>query len=257
MPLMSGYLAACAIFRNEARYLAEWVAFHLVVGVEHLFLYNNLSEDGYADVLEPFVADGSVTLIDWPAYPGQNQAYDDCVARTRGAWRWVAFIDIDEFLFSPRIRPVPEMLARFEDVPGVGVPWGQFGTSGHLTPPPGLVIENYTRMRLGRRNLRQFKSVVDPAAVTRCMGPHTFLYADPAFPGPVPRFAPVQDLRVNHYFSRSEAELQAKVHALDSYGKPRNPEAFIATNTAPAVDDEQIIAYVPAVRERIARLAGL
>jgi hypothetical protein len=256
MPLMSGYLAACAIFRNEARYLAEWVAFHLVVGVEHLFLYNNRSDDGYGEILEPFVAAGTVTLIDWPVYPGQNEAYDDCVRRTSGEWRWVAFIDLDEFLFSPRLRPVPELLARFEDVPGVGVPWGQFGTSGHKTPPPGLVIENYTQMRLGRRNLRQFKSVVDPAAVTKCLGPHTFRYTDPAFRGPVPRFASVHDLRVNHYFSRSEAELQAKVRALDSYGKPRSADAFLATNSAPAVEDGLITAYAPAVRERIARLPG-
>ena len=170
MPRMSGYLAACAIFRNEARYLAEWVAFHRIVGVEHLFLYNNLSDDDYAEVLEPFVAEGSVTLIDWPVYPGQNQAYDNCVERTRGAWRWVAFIDLDEFLFSPRIRPVPELLAQFEHLPGVGIPWAQFGTSGHSTPPPGLVIENYTQRRVGRRNLRQFKSLVDPAAVRRVPG---------------------------------------------------------------------------------------
>lgn len=251
---MSGYLAACAIFRNEARYLAEWAAFHLAVGVEHLFLYNNLSEDRYAEELEPFVAEGTVTLTEWPVYPGQNEAYDDCVERTRGAWRWVAFIDLDEFLFSPTMRPVPELLASFEDVPGVGVPWGQFGTSGHRTPPPGLVIENYTRMRVGRRNLRQFKSVVDPAAVTKCLGPHTFRYADPAYPGPVPRFAAVQDLRVNHYFSRSEVELEAKVRALDSYGKPRKAEAFIATNTAPAIIDRLAAAYAPAVREKLTRL---
>jgi hypothetical protein len=249
---MSGYLAACAIFRNEARYLAEWVAFHRIVGVEHLFLYNNLSDDDYAGVLEPFVAEGSVTLIDWPMYPGQNQAYDNCVERTRGAWRWVAFIDLDEFLFSPRIRPVPELLTQFEHVPGVGIPWAQFGTSGHMTPPPGLMIENYTQRRVGKRNLRQFKSVVDPAGVEQCLGPHSFRYADPRFRGPVPRFAFFNDLRVNHYFSRSEAEFQEKVGSLDSYGKPRNADAFIATNRAPAVLDRDIAAYGPAVHEALA-----
>jgi hypothetical protein len=254
MPQMSGYLAVCAIFRNEARYLAEWVAFHRIVGVEHLFLYNNLSDDDYAEVLEPFVAEGSVTLIDWPMYPGQDQAYDDCVERTRGAWRWVAFIDLDEFLFSPRIRPVPELLTQFEHVPGVGVPWAQFGTSGHMIPPPGLVIENYNQKRMGRRNLRQFKSVLDPSAVTKCLGPHSFTYRDRVFAGPVPRFASVHDLRVNHYFSRSDAELQAKVRALDSYGKPRNARAWLATNTAPTIIDDTVTAYAPAVRERLTHL---
>ena len=251
---MSGYLAACAIFRNEARYLAEWVAFHLALGVEHLFLYNNLSEDAFAVELSPFVDEGTVTLVDWPMYPGQNQAYDDCIERTRGNWRWVAFIDLDEFLFSPRMRPVPDLLTRFEHVPGVGVPWVQFGTSGHPTPPPGLVIENYTRRRVGRRNLRQFKSVVDPAAVTKTLGPHSFQYADRRYPGPVPCFASVHDLRVNHYFTRSEAEFQAKLRtAMAHNDAPRSPAPFEAANRAAVVLDEMITAYVPAVREALAR----
>lgn len=253
MPRMSGYLAACAIFRNEARYLAEWVAFHRVVGVEHLFLYNNRSDDEYAEVLAPFVANGSVTLIDWPTSPGQIEAYDDCVQRTRGLWRWVAFVDLDEFLFSPHLRPVPELLAGFDHLPGVGVPWAQFGTSGHRTPPPGLVIENYTRRRAGRRNLRQFKSIVEPAAVVKCLGPHAFRYADLAFRGPVPQFAWFQDLRVNHYYTRSEAEFEAKLGREQAHsGELRNERAGRRAMEEATVHDDTIAAYGPAVREALA-----
>ena len=41
-----------------------------------------------------------------------------------------------------------------------------FGTSGHQTPPPGLVIENYTR-RLGleRPRTKIVKTVIDPERV--------------------------------------------------------------------------------------------
>lgn len=33
----SVYLAVCAIFRDEAPYLAEWIEFHRLVGVEHFY----------------------------------------------------------------------------------------------------------------------------------------------------------------------------------------------------------------------------
>ncbi|WP_281510165.1 glycosyltransferase family 92 protein [Muribaculum gordoncarteri] len=33
--------AICAIFRNEARYMREWIEYHLLIGVDHIFLYNN------------------------------------------------------------------------------------------------------------------------------------------------------------------------------------------------------------------------
>ena len=34
-------LAACLKFKNEARFLAEWIRFHQLAGVEHFFLYYN------------------------------------------------------------------------------------------------------------------------------------------------------------------------------------------------------------------------
>ena len=39
------YLAICAIFRDEAPFLDEWIAFHRLMGVEHFFLYDNGSVD--------------------------------------------------------------------------------------------------------------------------------------------------------------------------------------------------------------------
>ena len=36
-------VAVCAIFKNEAPYLKEWIEFNHLVGVEHFYLYNNNS----------------------------------------------------------------------------------------------------------------------------------------------------------------------------------------------------------------------
>ena len=35
-------LGVCAIFRDEARFLDEWISFHAGVGATHFYLYNNL-----------------------------------------------------------------------------------------------------------------------------------------------------------------------------------------------------------------------
>jgi hypothetical protein len=59
-------LAARLIFKNEAGYLKEWLDFHRLVGIEKFFLYNNNSEDKYEPVLAPHIADGIVTLHDFP-----------------------------------------------------------------------------------------------------------------------------------------------------------------------------------------------
>ena len=162
------YLSVCAIYRDEAPYIREWIEFHRVVGVERFFLYDNLSKDDHLSVLAPYVESGIVRLHDWPMEGrAQVPAYEHCVREHGAESRWIAFIDLDEFLFSPTGRPLPEILAEYERWPAVGVNWAVFGPSGHERKPPGLVIENYDR-RVANTTI---KSIADPAHVGARQGP--------------------------------------------------------------------------------------
>jgi len=38
-------LAVCALVQNEAPYIAEWIAYHRLIGFEHFFIYDNHSND--------------------------------------------------------------------------------------------------------------------------------------------------------------------------------------------------------------------
>ena len=134
---MSPYLAICAVYRDEAPYLREWIEFHRLVGVERFYLYNNLSVDGHREVLAPYVEAGIVAVTDWAVRPAQIQCYDQCLKDYRDEARWIAFIDLDEFLFLPTGQPVAEILTEYEQWPGVGANWAVFGSSGHRTTPAG------------------------------------------------------------------------------------------------------------------------
>ena len=76
------YLAACAIYRDEAALPAEWLEFHRLVGFERFYLYNNLSTDHHSRCSRPYLEEGLVVVHDWPQFPGQLQAYDHCLAPT-------------------------------------------------------------------------------------------------------------------------------------------------------------------------------
>ena len=142
------------------------------MGVERFFLYDNRSDDEHREALAPYRGGGDGRAHRVAAFPGQVQAYDDCIERHRDDSRWIAFIDIDEFLFSPTGRPLPEVLRRYERWPAVGVNRVTFGTSGHEIRAPGLVLENYTR-RIDVPDSRKtaVKSIVDPRRVVRGLGP--------------------------------------------------------------------------------------
>lgn len=177
-------LAVCALFRNEARYLDEWVRFHHAMGAQHFFLYDNNSDDDPRSVLAPFIDAGGVTLIPWPTpfHEGaQKKAYSDCLERTRGRFRWIAFIDIDEFLFSPTGRSLPAVLQSFAAHPGVVVHWQCYGSNGQQAAGDAPVTERFTRRApTGWVRNRKVKSIVDPARAIEVRSVHHFGYLDGA-----------------------------------------------------------------------------
>ena len=127
-------------------YLIEWIEFHRLVGVERFFLYNNGDRGPQRELLAPYVEEGLVELHEWPVFPApQMPAFQHTVDNHGDDSRWIAFIDTDEFLFSPTGRSLPEVLAGYEQHPGVGVCRAFFGPSGQTATPPGLVVESYLR----------------------------------------------------------------------------------------------------------------
>lgn len=287
------YLSVCAIFKDEAPYLPEWIEFHRLMGVERFFLYDNGSRDGGRNIVEPWVREGAVSVSDC-AIPlrdgGQDWAYADALSRARGRTRWLAFIDLDEFLFSPGGVVLPDVLREYEAHPGIVVNWQVYGSSGHTTIGEDLVIERFVKRARTRwvRN-RRVKSIVDPGRTVRAIGPHFFEYADGALAVteshepvrvterrawarrvrrslarlPLVRTDPyamrdssvkrvsVGRMRLNHYAVRSRQEFERKTAR---HGSSRLAPSYFAYHDRNEVHDPVLVRYASRVR---ARLAGL
>lgn len=48
-------LSVAAIMKFEEPYVAEWVAFHKVCGVQHFYIYDNNAHSTMAEVLKPYI----------------------------------------------------------------------------------------------------------------------------------------------------------------------------------------------------------
>ena len=89
---MNAYLSICAVYRDEAPYLAEWIEFHRLVGFERFYLYDNGSSDWHREVLDPYVDEGIVLVHDWPEPllpDGQRKAYNHCFEHHGDETRWI------------------------------------------------------------------------------------------------------------------------------------------------------------------------
>lgn len=147
-------LSMCSIFKNEGSYLKEWIEYHLLVGFEHFYLFNNGSDDNFQEVLQPYIYNGVVTLIDWPMQCGQVPSYEFFYKNYRNETKWVTFFDLDEFLCPFKEVDVKCWLNKFEKYPSVVIYWRMFGTSGVIDHDNDkLVIEQYTHAQYKWVNL--------------------------------------------------------------------------------------------------------
>lgn len=139
-------ISICAIFKNEGLFLKEWLEYHLLIGIKHFYLYNNFSDDNYLNVLQPYIENGVVTLVQWPIRYGQKKAYDHCYVNFKDDTNWIAYVDIDEFICPKFISDISLWINKFDKYPSVVLNWKSFGVSGVLeNTPTSLVIESSTQ----------------------------------------------------------------------------------------------------------------
>lgn len=214
------YLAICAIAKNEGPYFPEWIEWHLAHGVEKFYIYDNESTDGTKDILTPYIKQGAVEYKYWPGRKMQLKAYDDCLACHRFSARWIAFIDLDEFIVPLKDTTITAFLKRHETAPAVEINWLIYGSSGRRTKTPGGVMERFKRHSLPQHPLnRHVKSIVNPRRVFNMIGCHEAArisgHAADSHGNPVRKNfrnrEPQQDtIRINHYAVRSFEEFTEK-----------------------------------------------
>lgn len=214
------YLAVCAIAKNEGPYFKEWIEWHRVHGVEKFYIYDNESTDCTQEVLTPYIESGLVEYNYWPGMKQQLPAYDDCFERHRLEARWLAVIDLDEFIVPMMDKTIPGFLYRMEKFSVVEINWLVYGSGGAKTKEPGGVMERFHRHSLPDHVLnRHVKSIVDPRRVCTMVGCHEAarisgraadshgMLLKKGFRDRKPQ----QDvIRINHYAVKSYEEFLAK-----------------------------------------------
>jgi Glycosyltransferase family 92 len=269
-------LSVVAIFQNEAPFLKEWIEFHRLIGVKHFWLYNNNSKDEFKSILKPYIKKGIVELIDWPSPPDkdwtpyQNTAYADCLSRCIERTKWLAAIDIDEFIVPVHYaHEVLDVLRKIElkrpNVGGLMLFWQFFGTS-HLkeTPQNTTLVENLLlKAHKNYPGNAQVKTICRPELVEHCYV-HCCIYKpgyrDMTLNGRGGPHQPIQTkpIRIHHYFTRTE-------NYLYNNKLPRRQRCEGRTITQEDMEqivqrldlelnekyDDTILKYVPALRARL------
>jgi FkbM family methyltransferase len=254
-------IACVAVVRNEARFIAEFVAWQFIIGFDTVVLLDNGSTDGTVAAAQ--AVRGDVRIIDWPmaAADYQMRGYEHACAVLAGAFDWLAFFDADEFLVLPEGVSLQTVLARCADADAVGVPWAVFGSSGRVEATSGLVIETFTRR--GEESFapnRHIKSIVRPGRVLGALNPHgfhvagryagldgrTLNFSGPGILADRPDFS---FGKLHHYFGKSREDWQQKLRR--GYHDIVRSDADFLTHDVNGVMDDSAARLAAVVRARL------
>lgn len=175
---MKYYLSIVAIFKNEHRFISQWIDFHLKVGVDHFYLYDNGGD--HWGLLEPY--QDYITYVPWTDEIAnqyqtvhknrtrQKSAYTHCVDHFRSQTEWIQLLDLDEFLV-PRIG---SELKKFlpsghQNIGVLRVPRFNFGNAGKWKRPNAPQITCYNRRE--RKN-SHFKDMGRMSDIQKVRNPH-------------------------------------------------------------------------------------
>lgn len=210
-------LSIAAIMKNESAYLAEWIEFHKLVGVEKFYLYDNESTDNTHEVLSPYIESGLVEYIYFPGIGAQNWAYCDVITKKKNETKWLALIDIDEFIVPVKFETITEFIDTLpKNSAQLVISWVLYGSAGNIKKPDGLVIENYKYRGIKNWGI---KSIVNPRLVIDQNNPHANEVAGFTVDengsklgridqtGNPPSF---NKIRCNHYITKSFDEFQQR-----------------------------------------------
>jgi len=136
----------CGIFKNEAHILDEWITHYLFHGVDHIYLVNDFSTDNYMPVIEKHK--DKVTLfhndIVTKEYGRQvmiNKKYFEPLLKMS---KWMAILDLDEFLYSPDDVNIYNILEKYSSYSQLIVYWLYFGSNGYIEQP-STVVKYFTK----------------------------------------------------------------------------------------------------------------
>lgn len=166
------------IIKNELDYLEEFIKYHIGIGIDHIFLFEDYGSLSHQDIASKYkdnvtVYSIDVVLNDHTRYTTQkyrnlahgvyyNRALWFIKSNYDGIYDWCFATDIDEFITLRGIETTPEnirtYLSAYNDYDAIWLHWQNYNSNGHIYINPTIPRREYRRRTL--RNVGHLAVVV-------------------------------------------------------------------------------------------------
>ena len=132
------------VIKNEHEYLDDWIRYHLDIGVNHLFIFEDIDSETHKDIVDKYdnVSLNSISMLfDDSIYKlkeknGFQREYIKhglSYIKDNFNYDWCFSLDCDEYITVN--GKLSEVLDRFTKYDAIMLQWKNYGCSGHIKKP--------------------------------------------------------------------------------------------------------------------------
>lgn len=219
-------VSICLLCKDENEYINEWLKYHIDIGIDHFYIYDNMSEIPLKNSIEKELLD-KCSIREWNLNVREDgniqiKCYNDCLFNCNNESKWIAFIDTDEFINIKDGLNINDFMARYDDYDGLYIDWVIYNANGQIKKENKPIRERFTTIvPYHNRILKRGKCIVKASRV-HAMGPHFPLMPlneleivnsdyDRVYDARNRRETPVDKISIDHYLTRSYEEWCEKI----------------------------------------------
>ena len=142
--------AICCQIKDERRYVKEFVDYHLSIGFDDIYFYEDYGSVSHKDIFidNPHVHIYTIEDIGIPNFSStqtQKSLYNNLLKNFKDTnyYDWIAFIDVDEFITFEEGYNLEKLVNEYKDYAGIWLAWKMYNANGHIKRPEGNVMDAY------------------------------------------------------------------------------------------------------------------
>jgi len=144
-------IALALYVKNEYSDIAGWISWHLSLGVDTIFIFDDYSVDGTYNVIMAAESkfDIRVFRTSPELYVDHDIRHGKCLEKAsklaaEEGFDWIGFLDADEYLSLSKDENVKEFLNKFDNFDAVAINWCIYGSSGKVVRPRLPIVKTFT-----------------------------------------------------------------------------------------------------------------
>lgn len=164
--------AVVLFVKDEAHDIIAWLSWHISLGFDRIFVYDDQSSDGTFDIAKSCAEIYGVEVFRTSAIPGsyhdrKQNSYFDAIGKARGRYDWITMLDSDEYVSIDGSDDINAFLGNFSETDtAIALNWCIYGSSEKILKDRVPTYQAFTyRSKADFEDNTLVKSFVRPEAV--------------------------------------------------------------------------------------------